>query len=341
MKDPVLDTLLLPLENGSLELPAQNAVFLRARMGASLRQLGATNLTCVQTFAPYNDALEAAGFTTTPDAPQSAELVLVLPPRQRDEARALMARAVIMAAAHKGTVLVAAPNTEGAKTTEADLAKLLPLDGKLSKNKCRVFWGTAENINQQLVDEWLPLDAPREILEGRFTSRPGIFAWDHIDPASKMLAETLPTHLGGVGADLGAGFGYLSAEVLARCPKVKALDLYEAEKRALDLAQLNIEKQQSDVLTGFYWQDATKMLRKTYDFIVMNPPFHTSKADQPDLGQNFIRSAARSLRVGGHLWLVANRHLPYEDTLNKTFGSYKIERDEGGYKIIHAIKAGR
>ena len=52
----------------------------------------------------------------------------------------------------------------------------------------------------------------------------------------------------------------------------------------------------------------------------MNPPFHTSRAADPALGQGFINpQLARNLTRNGNLWMVANRHLPYEVTLNETF----------------------
>ncbi len=43
-----------------------------------------------------------------------------------------------------------------------------------------------------------------------FLSRPGVFAWDRIDPASALLAEHLPADLAGRAADLGAGYGFVA-----------------------------------------------------------------------------------------------------------------------------------
>ena len=40
-----------------------------------------------------------------------------------------------------------------------------------------------------------------------------------------------------------------------------------------------------------------------------------SRADRPDVGRRFIAVAAESLKPGGRLYLVANRHLPYEACL--------------------------
>ncbi|MES0868978.1 class I SAM-dependent methyltransferase [Pseudovibrio sp. SCP19] len=347
MKDPALDTLLLPFENGSLDFfedgsADQKALFLRARMGFAMNGLEKSRVVCQQTFASDKDSLERAGFTVTPDVSGTYPVVMVLPPRQRDEARALMAQAV-KSVREGGIVIASVSNTEGAKTAESDLTKLAGNSGKLSKNKCRVFWAEVSEttINQQLLEDWSCLDAPREILEGCFVSRPGVFAWDHIDKASELLIKTLPDRLPGRGADLGAGFGYLSSEVV-KVNKVKAIDLYEAEKRALDLAEQNLKGKTGEVATDFIWQDVTKGLTRAYDFIVMNPPFHGGgKQDRADIGQGFIKAAAKALRPSGHLWMVANRHLPYEATLDKVFASYEIVADQGGYKVIHAVKGNR
>src|SRR5262249_45484405 len=152
----------------------------------------------------------------------------VLPPRQREEGRALLARAV-RATDEGGIVMAAASNLEGAKTLENDLKSLTGNVTALSKNKCRVFWShiDTERLNQAQIDAWLDLDAPRKVADGRFLSRPGVFAWDHIDAGSRLLVDTLPAKLEGRVADLGAGFGYLSDAVLARYPQVTHLDAIE------------------------------------------------------------------------------------------------------------------
>ena len=85
--------------------------------------------------------------------------------------------------------------------------------------------------------------------------------------------------------------------------------------------------------------DARQAGLKDLDFIVSNPPFHTqSRADRPDIGQRFIAVAAQALRPGGRLYVVANRHLPYEAALSEAFASVAVKADVGGYKIIEAVK---
>ncbi|MES0807907.1 class I SAM-dependent methyltransferase [Roseibium sp. SCPC15] len=343
MSDPALDTLLLPLEMEAVELAASaRLLFLRARAGRGLSILKGRDVLCAQSFAPDRDALQKAGFAVEAEAAtDSFDAVLVLPGRQRQEARAQLAQAVTRAKPG-GVVMACAPNTEGAKTLESDLAALLGGAEKLTKNKCRVVWQTNQpaGLNEALLKKWLALDVPRPILEGVYVSRPGIFAWDRIDPASKLLVDHLPESLKGRGADLGAGFGYLTRAVFEKASGVSAMDLYEAEKRALDLAEQNLAAFKGKRVMNGVWCDVTKGIEGPYDFAVSNPPFHQAgKADRADVGQGFIRAASAGLKPGGEFYMVANRHLPYEQTLSQVFADVVQLADEGGYKVIRAVKS--
>jgi 16S rRNA (guanine1207-N2)-methyltransferase len=341
--DAALATLLLPFAEGHLPWP-EAALFLRARAGAAFPG-PLPGLLCEQTFKPDADALQRAGFELVDAAAgiglRRFPLVLLLPPRQRDEARALMVRA-INSTHPGGRVVVSMSNDEGARSGESDLERLVGPVTTLTKNKCRVFWSAPLQgpVRSELAAQWQALDAVQPVAGGRFLSRPGVFAWDRIDVASALLAEQLPADLAGKAADLGAGFGYLSAELLARCPGVTELDLYEAEARALDLARLNLSALQSRARLDYHWHDVTAGLPRSYDVIVTNPPFHThARTDRPDIGRRFIAVAAQSLNPGGRLWLVANRHLPYESVLTASFGRIRTVAHHSGFKIIEAIKA--
>jgi 16S rRNA pseudouridine516 synthase len=146
----------------------------------------------------------------------------------------------------------------------------------------------------------------------------------------------LPADLHGRVADLGAGYGYLATQVIARCPKVSAIDLYEAEARALEPAQINLDNARNSsgraVEASVHWHDVTRGLPQKYDAIVSNPPFHQGRADLPALGQAFIVSAADALLPDGCLWLVANRHLPYEAIADEAFPRGACGGDAGWFQ---------
>lgn len=346
--DPALDALMLPLRDGAVAVPREGGVlFLGARAGAALHAVRLPGLACVQPSKPEADALERAGFDVSLEPPAGRfPLVLVLPPRQREQARASFASALDRLAPG-GVVLAAMPNREGAKTGEADLARLAGPLQVASKHHCRVFWSRPlhDLPDPALAAEWRALDAPRRIEDprvpgGGFTSCPGVFAWDRIDAASLLLAGQLPDDLHGRVADLGAGWGYLAGRVLARCPGVESLDLYEADARALALARVNLRDWGARVPTGFHWHDVATGLPQRYDAIVTNPPFHGSGGDErPDLGRAFIAAAASALEPGGRLWLVANRHLPYEAALGAGFGSVREVVARDGFKVVEAVRA--
>ncbi|MBU2272148.1 MAG: methyltransferase, partial [Alphaproteobacteria bacterium] len=164
-------------------------------------------------------------------------------------------------------------------------------------------------------------------------SQPGIFAWDRVDAGTLLLAQTLPP-LKGAGADLGCGYGALATVVLGS-PAVTALRLIDLDRRAIEAARRNVE----DPRASFDWADARAVeTAADLDFVVMNPPFHDGGAEDRRLGQAFIRQAAALLKKGGVLWLVANRHLPYEADITAAFKRSQPLADKGGYKVIEAVK---
>ena len=126
--------------------------------------------------------------------------------------------------------------------------------------------------------------------------------------------------------------------MLARCKQATSLDLYEADARALALADENLGD--AHIPVHCHWQDVARGVAERFDAIVCNPPFHAlGRGDRPDIGRAFIAAAANALKPGGRLWLVANRHLPYEQALGDGFAQVDTIRQEGGFKIVRAVKA--
>jgi len=345
-RDLALDALFHPFHADLLRWPTEGVLFLRGREGAALHAQPRAGLVATQPFKPEADRLARIGVEIVDEAALPSArfpLVLVLPPRQRQEARALMAKASA-AVAEGGVIVVAVTNDEGAKSRESDLKQLVRSVSVASKHHCRVFWSApGASIDAALQAQWVVADAPRTIAAenvpgGSFQTRPGVFAWDRVDAASALLASALPDDLRGRVADLGAGWGYLTLQVLARCPQVISVDLYEADARALVLAEANLAGTKQAV--HFHWQDVAAGVSERFDAIVCNPPFHAlGRGDRPDIGRAFIAAAAQALNPGGRLWLVANRHLPYEQALAEGFAEVAIVAQNAGFKIVRATKA--
>ncbi|WP_374469522.1 class I SAM-dependent methyltransferase [Phenylobacterium sp.] len=162
-------------------------------------------------------------------------------------------------------------------------------------------------------------------------TQPGVFSWDRPDPGTRQLLAALPA-LSGRGADLGCGLGVLALAVLEGA-KVSRLDLVDIDARAIAAARRNVE----DPRAAFHWADARLAPELSgLDFVVSNPPFHDRGVEDRELGQGFIRRAHQILRPGGALWLVANRHLPYEAVLNGLFSRVTPRGEGAGFKIYEA-----
>ena len=183
-----------------------------------------------------------------------------------------------------------------------------------------------------LLAEWRQLGALREV-DG-FTVEAGIFSADHIDPGSALLAEHLPKNLRGRVADLGAGWGFLSRMALEKNPDLKEVHLFEADARALDCARKNL----TDPRCQFHWHDVATGLPDKFENVVMNPPFHSGQSTDIGLGRAFVRSAAASLRMGGRIFLVANRQLPYEAELDELGLVWRKPVEDATYKLLFAEK---
>ncbi len=320
--------LALALETGALRLPSSGdvAVF-RALADDDLTPLPKARLVLVQGFRPDHDALAARGYRVAPTLPPGDYgAAVVCLPRAREAGRALMAEAA-EAVIPGGPVVVDGQKTDGIDTALRDLRARVAVGEPLSKAHGKIF---AFPAGRGLAD-WA---AAYRHVEGGFVTRPGVFSADGPDRGSALLAAALPARLPGRGVDLGAGWGYLARAALAR-EGVETLDLVEAEAEALDCARMNV----ADPRASFHWADAaTFRPARAANWVICNPPFHTSRTADPALGLAFLTAAARMLGPEGTLWLVANRHLPYEPALASLFRSVEPIGGDATFRLIRAAR---
>jgi 16S rRNA (guanine1207-N2)-methyltransferase len=315
----------LALLSGAVVLPSDGRIaVLRPVMGDDLTAFPKARVTVLTGFRPDHDHFAGLGYATAPAAPYAAALVCL--PRSKALARAMVAQAMAEVAPG-GPVLVDGQKTDGIDSLIKDLRGAgVQVGEPVSKAHGRLAVVAA---GQPLPADWV--GAARQVADGFWTA-PGVFSADGPDAGSALLAAALPASLPGRVADLGAGWGFLTRAILQRTG-VREVEAVEAEAAALDCLARSI----SDPRLTLHWADVrSHRAARPWGAVVMNPPFHTGRAAEPDLGLAFIRAAHQGLAVDGQLWMVANRQLPYEAALAGLFR--KVERVEQGpvYKVIHA-----
>jgi 16S rRNA (guanine1207-N2)-methyltransferase len=332
------DRLALALETQALALPPAGPILvMRAAPSGFLDRVPADRLRCAQSFRPLHDALADAGHAVSVRAEAPAAMVVVNLTRSRAENLGNVARGLELLAPG-GTLVVTGAKTDGVDSLARQVGRVVPMDGAFVKAHGRVFWLTRPELLPPEVAAWAAAAAPARNAEG-FLTAPGMFSPEHADPGSRRLAAAVAGRLSGRVADLGAGWGWLAGAVLAQCPAIAELDLYEAEALALDAARANV----TDPRARFHWADVARLGPGVlpYDAVVANPPFHQGRAADPDLGADFIAAARRILRPSGHLYLVANRQLPYEAVLAIAFREWEKLAEDGSYKVLHAERPRR
>ncbi|RWP49586.1 class I SAM-dependent methyltransferase [Mesorhizobium sp.] len=330
-----LKTLFHPFGAEAVSLPrkGERVLFLGAEPGFHLPEGFDAALHLVQGFRLHFRALQGSGFTVTP-RPESEgfDATLVLAGRHRGQNELRIAEA-IERVRPGGLIVVAGGKDDGIASLRKRIGELVALDGHLPKHHGIAFW--FHRPADAAVAAALRAANPTLLLEARFHTAPGMFSFDKIDTGSKLLVDNLPGDLRGNIADFCAGWGYVAAEVAARSPGISALDLYEAEFEALEAAKGNIGNTAAE--PNFFWIDLlSEPVERRYDAIVMNPPFHRSRATEPEIGAGMIRAAAKALKPGGRLFMVANRQLPYEPVLAATFSSHAEIARDGMFKVFAA-----
>jgi len=334
-------------ENVPLFLPFDRQLVARPQPGQRLIAIGLPFVAdrswrdCIDVLQPWRPdylRLQQAGFQVfaewTAETLYDGGLLMLDKHRRRNENRFLQ---LLCQVRPGGLVVIAGSKTAGAASFRKWAAKLTAVEGSMAKNHALVFW---LRVPEQLDAASLAQHKnPSAIIDDRFETAPGMFSYEKADAGSALLVKHAATKLRGAVADFGAGWGYLAAHALALAQDMTRLDLYEADFNALEAARRNLAHDTRDISVQYYWQDLlTEQPERLYDTILCNPPFHQAQAADSSLGQNFIRMAARCLHPRGQLFLVANRHLPYESILNDCFHKVEILATANGFKIIAARK---
>lgn len=336
MARDALKTLFYPFEAEVLALPGQGAraLFIGAEPGFRKPQGFDAKLSLVQGFRPHVLSLAAAGHDVSARAEGNGyDIALVLAGRHRGLNELRVAEAIERVGLG-GLIVVAGGKDDGISSLRKRLGSMVEIEDHLPKYHGTALW-FRRTAQADAAASALRADNPELLVEGRFRTAPGMFSFERVDAGSRLLVDNLPVDIKGKVADFCAGWGYVAAEVVSRAKELTALDLFEADFEALEAARANVPAM--PVQPGFHWQDLAKEpVERRYDVVVMNPPFHLDRDADPEIGQRMIRAASAALKPGGRLFMVANRHLPYQPVLAATFSWVQEIAVDSAFRVYSA-----
>ena len=317
----------LALEREIVSLPKDGKIaMVLPEAGADLSALPRERTEVVSRSFRVHRAFSESGYrvVSAPEGPY-ALAILSLP---RAKAAALAALAEIVPVT-RGPTVIDGQKTDGVESLQRELGQRALVGEVLVKAHGRMFAATEIDCAG-----WNAV--PGQVARpngGVYRTSHGAFSSDGVDPGSRALAEALPDRMDGHAVDLGSGWGYLAEAVLERC--AASVDLVEDDLAALEASRANLD----DARARFHWTDAlTFRPASLADHVVTNPPFHAGRNADASIGQGFIRASARMLARKGTLWLVANRHLPYEWTLVEVFRDVRTLGQHAEYKLFKAVR---
>lgn len=268
-------------------------------------------------------AVPVSAGATLPSGPFAS--VLVFQPKGTRRRDLLLAWAP-QVLAKGGLVAFVGHNKEGIQSTRKRLGRCDTRSG----HHCKLLLSPgdpAPRVSDPLAAWWTSYAHP----EG-FTVRglPGVFSEDRPDPGSLALLAAMAGEVQGTLLDLGAGAGVLGVALARRQPGI-AVTLAETDHLALAAAartageaRVRVTCLAADVYAG---------VTGRFDTIVINPPFHRGVRTDYGVAARMLGDAPAHLEEGGALWVVANRHLPYEEALGRAFREVEERRDDGRFRV--------
>ncbi len=163
----------------------------------------------------------------------------------------------------------------------------------------------------------------------------GVFSANHIDYATQFFIEHMDlSSQPEIVLDLASGNGVIAAEVQNQLPNSE-LHLMDDSFLAVASGQLNVR---GENVHHHYHNDLSVFEDNSLDIIVSNPPFHFEHEINIQIPLALFKGCHRSLKVGGSLQLVANKHLNYKVHLDPLFAQVKILAQDEKFVVYACVK---
>ncbi|WP_354625526.1 methyltransferase [Psychromonas sp. MME2] len=209
----------------------------------------------------------------------------------------------------------------------------------LAKKKSRLIFSLVES--QQIAEKEIAITWEIEKLQWKIHNHANVFSRNHLDIGGRFLMDNLPSGDFSKVVDLGCGNGIIGMAASMAYPNAQVTFIDESYM-AIDSARINMLKnlpeEQTEKARFVVNNGLVGFKANSYDLILCNPPFHQQQAITDHIAWSMFNDARFCLVEGGELVIVGNRHLDYQDKLERIFGNCELVTENKKFVILRAVK---
>lgn len=248
-------------------------------------------------------------------------------------------------AVHEDTVVVGTGMVKEIHTSTLKLFERIigPTRTSLAEKKARLIFCTPDPALVRSPSPWpysyaLP-DGVGAVSGRTVVNHAGVFCADRLDIGTRFLLKHLPTGRTGLRVvDLGCGNGVVGTAVALADPRAEVLfvdESFQAVASAEATYRANGVPGHAEFRVG---DGLAGVPDGSVDLVLNNPPFHSHQATSEATAWRMFTGARRTLRPGGELWVVGNRHLGYHVKLRRLFGNSEVVASDPKFVVLKSVK---
>jgi 16S rRNA (guanine1207-N2)-methyltransferase len=171
----------------------------------------------------------------------------------------------------------------------------------------------------------------------RIRSLPGVFSYNRLDEATRMLLQSVAILPDAKVLDVGCGYGVLGLYAAAQGASLVHLvdDNFLAVASSQATLKLN-RVANAQVYTGDL---LTPLGNNQYDLILSNPPFHAGHSVNYQITQALIEQSYQALNPGGRLVIVVSSFLRYDHLIQSIFNNVTVLAESGKFRLLSGLKS--
>lgn len=242
----------------------------------------------------------------------------------------------------KNTTIIAAGKI---KTVQNSVLKLFEkyigtTTTSLAKKKARLIFSKYEGVKTKTSP--YPTIVTDPLIPFSLSNHANVFCREHLDIGARILLKNLPNSLNKSVIDLGCGNGVIGVSILDKNDSAHVTFVDESFM-AVESARQNVinhigNEDRATFIVSNCLEEILKQNSSCYDIVLCNPPFHQQNTITDHVAYQMFNDAKKSLKPGGELRIVGNRHLDYPIKLKKLFGGYEVIDSNKKFSILSTYK---